>query len=137
MNNTQRILLVLTVIGGLFSGPWSLESAAHSQPPVQWTDIPFTLFGCLVGLLFVLGFQVVIGNLKTAYYGWQFFVLCGLFFLATGVSVIATALFTVGLSPEAFLFFTIGAGICLAALLCKYLFSKKWSHLTHHPSGTD
>ena len=134
--NIQRALLILAFIGGLVSGPWALESAALSQPPIQWSDIPLILFGCLFGLLFVLGFQVVIGNLKAAYSGWQFFVLCGLFLLATGVSAFVTALFGSALYPSAFLFFTIGAGICLGALLCKALFNKRWLHLTHHSSGT-
>ena len=132
--NIQRVLLIVAVIGGLVSGPWSLESAALSQPPIQWSDIPLILFGCLFGLLFVLGFQVAIGNLKAAYYGWQLFKLNGFFFLAAGVSAFATALFGSGLSPSAFLFFTIGAGICLATILCKALFSKKWLHLTHFSS---
>jgi predicted tellurium resistance membrane protein TerC len=132
--NIQRILMILTVIGGLVSGPSSLESAALSQPPIQWSDMPIFFFGCLISLLFVLWFQVVIGNLKAAYYFWQFFVFCGLFFLASGVSAFVTAEFGAGLSPDAFLFLIIGAGICFSTFICKLLFSKKWYHLT--PSRT-
>ena len=134
--NTQRTLLIVTVVGGLLSGPWYLKSAALSQPPLQWADLSITFVGCIIGLLLVLGFQVVIGNIKTAFYGWRFFVFCGLFFLAVGISALTTALFGVGLTPVSFLFFTMGAGICLATLLCKYFFSEKWSHLTHPSSGT-
>ncbi len=134
--NIQRTLLIVAVVGGLLSGPWYLKSAALSKPPLQWTDLSFIFVGCIIGLLLVLGFQVLIGNIKAAFYGWRFFVLCGLFFLAVGISAFVTALFGVGLTPVAFLFFTMGVGICLAGLLCKYFFSKKWSHLTNHSSGT-
>lgn len=134
--NLQRILLLASVILGIISGPWALESASLSQPPIQWADIPFILFGCIVGLLFLLGFQVLIGNLKAAYFFWQFFALLGYFFLATGFSAFSTALFSVGLQPHAFLFLTIGIGVCLAAFVGQFAFGGKWAHLTHPSSGT-
>jgi hypothetical protein len=98
--------------------------------------MPIIFFGHLFGSLFVLWFQVVIGNLKGTYYGWQLIVFCGQIFLTIGVSAFVTAIFVAGLSPDAFLFLIIGAGICTSPLLCLFLFGKRWSNITHHSSKT-
>lgn len=132
----HRILVIAVVILSLISGPWILASASLSQPPIQWADIPVILFGCIIGLLFVLGLQVLIGNLKAAYFFWRFFTLSGLFFLTAGLSAFITALFSVGLQPYAFLFLTMGIGICVAAFICQFVFGGKWAYLTHPSSGT-
>lgn len=131
----QRILIIVAVIIGLVSGPWILESASLSQPPIQWVDIPFILFGCIVGLPFVLGLQVLMGNLKMAYSYWRFFALSGLFLLATGLSAFITAIFTVGVQPHALLFLTMGIGICMATFICQFIFGGKWAHLTNPSNG--
>src|SRR2546422_11507847 len=99
-----RILVASAVAVGLVSGPWSLESASVSEPPIRWGDLAFIFFGCIIALPLLFGFQAAMGRVRGMRFFWWFFALTSVYFLATGVSAIVIAAAGHALGPHAFMF---------------------------------
>ena len=78
--NTRIVLLAVAALAGLLSGPYSLESAAQSEPPIEWPSLAFAFAGCLAAIPIVLGLQAALGNDKALRWGWLFFLVAATYF---------------------------------------------------------
>ena len=123
--NARVTILTLAMLVGVASGPSSLESAANSQPPLQWADLAYIGIGCCLGLPFVLGFQALIGNMRALRIGWNFFAIGAVFFLGTGISALITALLRSVISPSSFLFLALGVGATAGVAASQLLFRNR------------
>jgi hypothetical protein len=124
---TTRILIAISAAVGLVSGPWSLESARLSEPPIRWGDLTFIFFGCIVALPLLFGFQAAMGRARGMRFFWWFFALTSVYFLSTGVSAIVAAAAGHSLGPHAFMFLAMGVGSLCGVALAKAFFGSKWA----------
>jgi len=113
------------MVAGLAFGPSALSSAAAAQPPVRWNDLAFIFVGSAIALFVVLAFQVLLRNYKAFNYGCSAFALIAINVVATGISALATSVFTVGLTPHSLMFLVVGAGMSLAVVLLRVAFVGK------------
>lgn len=125
---SRTVLYSIALIAGLLSGPWSLQSAAQSQPPLSWDALLFVFIGCAVGLVLVIGFQMVIGNYKAGRMAVRLFRGIGIYFLGAGVTgAIWSVIFGLGAVPHAFMFLVMGLGVIAGVTVCHLVFASKWS----------
>lgn len=125
---SRIVLYALALVFGLASGPWSLGTTSQSQPPIVWAAIPFAFIGCVISLVFVIGFQMMVGNYRAARFFSYLFRGAGIYFAAAGVTA---ALWSVvaadGAVPHAFMFLAVGLGTTVGVTVCRLLFASKWS----------
>jgi hypothetical protein len=126
--NIRNLLIAIALLAGLASGPSSLESAALSQPPLEWSDLAFVLVGCAVALLLVLGFQALIGNNKALSWGWAFFAFAAIYLIATGASAAAFSVSNGSVGPYSFLFLALGAGSTVGLSIIKLAFASRFKN---------
>ncbi|MDM0043447.1 hypothetical protein QTH91_03050 [Variovorax dokdonensis] len=122
-----QVLLVIAALAGLASGPWALDAAAASNPPLHWPDISLIFVGSAVSLPLVLGLQAALGNGKAVRVGWHFFLLGAVNLFATGISTAGVALASLGISPHSLLFLAMGAGLLLGVVGSRLLFASKFA----------
>jgi hypothetical protein len=120
-------IYLAAAIGGLLSGPFSLQATSASQPPHVWEDIPFVFLGCAAGLFMVIGFQVLLRNFRAARFAALAFGAIAVYFLAAGAAAAAWGLVQFGPVPHAFVFLASGLGSVAGVALCHLLFASKWS----------
>ncbi|OGI63586.1 MAG: hypothetical protein A2W18_07520 [Candidatus Muproteobacteria bacterium RBG_16_60_9] len=103
-------IVIGVVIAGLFSGPGALEAGAAAQPPIEWSDIPFVFVGGVLGMIFVIGIQLLRREPKPS--KWALWLLgpASLYFVVSGLSAVVLASSRCGVAPHAVLFFAVGAG---------------------------
>ena len=127
--NTRNVLIAVALVLGFVSGPSSLESAALSEPPLQWSDLAFVFVGCAFALLLVLGFQGTVGNPKALRWGWSFFGLGSIYALGAGISALAVSLSRAESAPHSFLFLSIGAGMLVGTAVVRRLFARTFENV--------
>lgn len=123
--NLRNTLITVALIGGLISGPWTLQTASLSQLPIQWSDLLFVFFGCAFATFFVLGLQVLFRNVRGLQNGWRFFAIISIYLLGSGISAAIIGVINNNTLPYVFLFLVIGVGITMGVLLCRILFASK------------
>lgn len=125
---SRIVLYSIALVAGLVSGPWSLQSTAQSEPPLTWTVLPVAFVGCAVGLVFVIGLQMVVGNCRAALFASRAFRAIGIYFAGAGFTAAIWAMvFGGGAVPHAFMFLVMGLGVSVGVTLCQLLFASKWS----------
>lgn len=102
------LLLAVAVLAGLFSGPMVLASAAASEPPLRWVDLQAMAGFMLVAPSVVLGFQVLLGNIKALRLGWAIFFYIAICFASAGLVAAVIAWRDAGLAPHALLYLVLG-----------------------------
>jgi len=126
--NIRNLLIAVALVAGFVSGPSSLESAALSQPPLEWRDLAFVFIGCAVALFLVLGFQALLGNNKALRWGWSFFAFATIYLSATGASAAAFSIPNAGLGPHSFLFLVMGFGSAVGLAIIKLAFPRRFNN---------
>ncbi len=125
---SRIVLYSIALIVGLVSGPWSLQSTAQSEPPLTWAVLPIVFVGCVVGIVFAVGFQMVAGNSRAALFASRAFRAIGIYFAGAGFTAgIWEMVFGGGAVPHAFIFLVMGFGVSVGVTVCHLLFASKWS----------
>ena len=124
---TVPVLSAVAVIAGLVVGPWALEAAQAARPPIDWSDIPFVFVGSAVGVLFVVGLQVLMGKQGPARFASWFFGIIGMHVASSGVSAVVIAAFRGGVGPSALLFTSVGIGTIVGALFAGVAYRAKFA----------
>ncbi len=125
---SRIVLYSIAFIVGLVSGPWSLQSTAQSEPPLTLAVLSIVFVGCVVGIVFVIGFQVVVGNSRAALFASRAFRAIGIYFAAAGFTAgLWEMVFGGGAVPHAFMFLVMGFGVSAGVTVCQLLFASKWS----------
>lgn len=122
-----QVVLAIAALAGLVSGPWALDTAATSNPPLRWQDISLILVGCAFSLPLILGLQAALGNDKAVRVGWHFFLLGAVNFFATGISAAGVALASAAISPHSLLFLAMGSGLLIGVAGSRVLFGSKFA----------
>ncbi|MDM0036802.1 hypothetical protein QTI33_32030 [Variovorax sp. J22P271] len=122
-----RVFLAIAALGGLVSGPWALDAAAASNPPLHWQDISLMFVGCAASLPLILGLQAALGNDKAVRVGWHFFLLGAVNFFSTGISAAGVALASAAISPHSLLFLAMGSGLLVGVAVSRVLFGSKFA----------
>lgn len=122
------VLYSIALVVGLVSGPWSLQSTAQSEPPLTWAALPIVFVGSVVGIVFVIGFQMVVGNSRAALFASRAFRTIGIYFAGAGFTAAIWAMVLGGGAvPHAFMFLVMGFGVSVGVTVCQILFASKWS----------
>lgn len=124
MRRFQQVLLVAALLAGTFSGNSTLASAAASQPPIAWADLPVIAGFTLLALPAVLGFQVLLGNLNALRLGWTIFFLIAAYIAAAGLAALVLAWRGPGLAPYAFMFLVVGLAMLGGLRLTRRAFQR-------------
>jgi uncharacterized membrane protein YeaQ/YmgE (transglycosylase-associated protein family) len=117
--DTWRWVAVAAVVAGLASGPASLDSAAAAEPPLDWNAVLFAFVGSTIGMIFVVGIQVMRREDKYARWAFRFMGLVAAYIAASGMSALAFALYASRHSPAAWLFLACGVGAMLGLWICR------------------
>lgn len=121
-----RWIIFGVVIVGLFSGPSALETGAISQPPIEWSDMPFAFVSSFFGMLFVIGIQLFRKEPKYSKWAIYFMGLCSLYFVSSGLCAVFLVAYRAELSAYAFIFLTIGIGAFLGVWVSWLLYRKRF-----------
>jgi hypothetical protein len=111
---------MLAIFAGLVSGPWALESAASSRPPLRWSDIAAISAFCFVGIPTVLGIQL---TRKPEPPRWvlPFFALSAIYFLGAGVSAGVISVFRAEFGPHSLLILVFGIAQLLGVATIRWI----------------
>lgn len=126
--NTRIALLAVAALAGLLSGPYSLESAAQSEPPIEWDSLAFAFAGCLAAIPIVLGLQAALGNDKALRWGWLFFLVAATYFTLAGVGAVVVSAAGSGVVPHSFLFLVIGLASLAGLAIVKRVFASRFTN---------
>jgi len=116
------------LIVGILSGPSALEQGAAAQPPIAWRDIPFSFLGGAVGMLFVIGIQLVRRNPKPSQWALYFLGPVSVWLTASGLSAALLAFARDGAAPYAFLLLSVGMGALLGVWVCWLIFRLRYAN---------
>jgi hypothetical protein len=119
--NTWRWVIVAAVVGGLASGQGSLDSAAAAEPPLGWNAVLFAFIASVAGMSFVVGVQVMRRDEKYGRWAFRFMVPVAAYIVASGVSALALAIYSIRHGPAAWLFLACGVGAMLGLWICRAL----------------
>lgn len=126
--NIWRWIFVGVVIAGVLSGPGALDAGAAAKPPIQWSDIPFAFFGSVLGMLFVIGFQLFRHDPKPSRRALYFFGPASLWFAVSGLSAVIFAFARGNSGPYAYLFLAVGVGSLLGVWVCWLMFRRRFEN---------
>ena len=116
------VVLTGLLIFGILSGESALQSAHASKPPIGWPDLPFIFGGTAIGMLFVIGLQILRSNPKYAQWAILFMSSASAYFLASGLSAVVIA---GQISPASLLFVAMGSGATIGLLISWWLFKLR------------
>ena len=113
-----RWIAVGAAVIGLASGNGSLESAAAAQPPLGWGDLAFTFIGSIIGMILVVGFQLMRKDEKYGRWAFRLVTPIAIFVAGSGLGALGVALYSGQCGPAAWLFLACGAGALLGLWVC-------------------
>ena len=125
MSIKTLINIIAFIIGG-FLGPSALVTAKTTQPPIDWGEILFAFFGCVIGAIFVIGIQIFRKDPKYGYWALCFFIPVSMFVLGSGIGAIITGAIHADLNPATFLFTSIGVGLLIGIILSGAIYRAKF-----------
>jgi hypothetical protein len=125
MKNRTVINIGAFILGGV-SGSSALQTAQIADPPISWGDIPFIFFGTALGLVFVLGLQILRRKSKWAHCGIRIFMPITLFVLGAGGVALAICTFRSAVIPASLFFLSAGAGLLVGLGISSMLFQWKF-----------
>jgi hypothetical protein len=121
----QTAVMCVACIVGLASGPSALEAGAASVPPIEWSTLPLLFIGSAAALFLVLAFQVALKKERAFAIGWKLFAVVAVYFIASGVGAVGTAIFKSATSPAMFFILVIGLGAACGLWTLKATFASK------------
>lgn len=119
------LIAVVAAVVGLALGQSSLESAAAAQPPLGWGDLAFIFIGSTIGMILVVGFQLLRKDQKYGRWALRFMTPISIFIAASGVGALAVALYSGQRGPAAWLFLACGIGAMLGLWVCWLLHKRR------------
>jgi len=121
--NTKVTLSIAAVILGLVSGNSALVAAQSAKPPLDWGAVQFSFIGCVLGMIFVIGIQILRSNPKYANFAITGMLAVSLYILSSG----AIALIISGtISPPSIFMLVIGIGALIGVGISSLIY--KWRH---------
>lgn len=106
----NNIVIYLVISAGIFSGIFmTITKPMHLS--IGWADLAFVFAGCSLGLIFVLGIQVLAGNHDAVRFFWNFFAMATAFLFGDGLAVLAISILQAKYPPESLLFLVATAGL--------------------------
>jgi hypothetical protein len=124
--NTWRWIFAVVALVGLACGPVALETAAQSQPPLRWSDVPLAFLGSAFGGLVVIGFQILRTDPSPSRWALRFFGPMSVWITASGLSAALFALGTAGMAPYSVFMLAVGSGLLFGVLVAYALFRRKF-----------
>ena len=121
-----QVVLAIAALAGLVSGPWALDTAATSNPPLRWQDISLILVGCAFSLPLILGLQAALGNDKAVRVAGTSFRWARLT-SSRPESQPGVALASAAISPHSLLFLAMGSGLLIGVAGSRVLFGSKFA----------
>jgi hypothetical protein len=121
--STRSAFVLLGILAGLVSGPWALESAASSRPPLRWSDIAGISAFCFVGIPIVLGIQLT-RRPEPPRWVWPIFALSAIYCFAAGVSAAAISIYRAEFGPHSLLILVFGSAQLLGVATLKWILSE-------------
>ena len=116
--NIWRWIAVGAALIGLASGQGSLQSAAAAQPQLAWGDLGFAFICSAIGMILVVGFQLLRKDEKYGRWALRFMTPITIFIAASGVGALVVALYSGQRGPAAWFFLVCGAGALLGLWVC-------------------
>ena len=113
------------LIGAVF-GPYMLSSAKASNPTIEWNHIPFMFFGCVIGMFWVVGLQLIRKDPKYSRGAIIFFYPIAVFIMGSGIGALATGFYHNEFTPASLLFLAIGAGMLVGIFFMRLAFRAKY-----------
>jgi hypothetical protein len=123
----QNIFIALAALVGLASGPWALDAAAASNPPMDWGMLAFMAGGIALAIPAVLGFQFAANKGKGFAQGWALFVPATTYFVGAGLGTLAISVWRSDLGPHAFLFAALGVAMLIGLAITRALFASRFT----------
>ena len=115
------------LILGLLSSPLALNAAKASQPLIHWAAIPFVFLGGALGVLFVLGIQIIRSDPKYGRLGLRVSVPLSVLLLGTGLGALGMSGVSGELRPSSLLFLAIGLGLSVGVALSSLWFRVRFN----------
>lgn len=121
------VALLAAVVIGFLCSQSALSSVLAAQPPITWDDLPFVFFGCLVGIVFVVGMQLLRQEAKFSRWALRFFIPTAMWWTASGVGAVILEAVRDSITPASLFLVSSGAGMIFGLGLCWFLFSRKFA----------
>jgi hypothetical protein len=123
--NRRGVFIALAALAGIASGPWALDAAVASQPPVDWGLLAFMAGGTIIAVPVVLGFQAAVNPGNGFARGWEFSVPAASYCLGAGVGSLGVSIWRSDLGPQAFLFTALGLAMFIGLVIAKTLYASR------------
>lgn len=121
-------VLFVALIVGLLSGPSAMDAAASAAPLIDWSTIPIAFGGAFLGMLFVIGIQLVRRDPSSGRWALLILGVLSVFLIGTGVSSLVSSLMSADVEPSSALFLALGLGAVLAVCACGLIFRRRFGH---------
>ena len=121
-------VVLVTLIAGLLSGPSAMDAVASATPPIVWSTIPIVFFGAFVGLLFVVGLQLIRHDSSSSRWVLLLLGALSLVLVGSGISSFALSLLRANVEPSSVFFLALGVGAVLGAWVCAWIFRRRFGH---------
>ncbi len=129
--NRRKLVIISAVALGLLSGSSALTPAEAAQRPIDWNDILFLLMGSVIGMLFVLGVQIVRRNPKPALIMIRIFEPISAYVLGAGLSAFVLSLVKNGIQPSGVFVAAVGIGLITGVALASVLFRVRYRNVLY------
>jgi len=86
---TKWVLSIAATVFGLISGESALMAAQRANPPIDWNTIQYIFIGSVLGMIFVIGIQLLRRDPKYANFAITAMLPVSLYFLSSGVSALS------------------------------------------------
>ena len=84
----KATLPIAAVVLGLASGKSALVAVQSAVPPIDWGSIQFAFIGCVIGIVFVIGIQILRSNPEYGRFAITGMLIASLYFVSSGVSAL-------------------------------------------------
>lgn len=127
--STRKVILIAVFVLGLISGPSMLMSARAAVPPINWDVIPFVIIGSVVGVLFVIGIQLLRKNPKPAKFIIRAFEVIAIAILGSGITSFGMSVIKYGVAPSGVFVAAWGIGLSIGLVLVSVLFHWRYRNV--------
>ena len=123
---TRRWLNLGAFVLGLLVSPLALDAATSSSPRIDWLAIPFVFIGGTLGMLFVLGIQILRSDPKYGRLGLRVFEPLSVLLLGSGFGVLGVSGVSGEVGPSSIIFLAIGLGLFVGVALSSLWFRMRF-----------
>ena len=102
----------------------AIASAAASDPPISWNDLPWIAVAVAVATFAVFGLQAALGRRRALRWGWVSFRAAAVYFAFTGLSGCAIAAWEARPAAQGLLFVVVSVGMALGLGAVRIVFRR-------------